>query len=241
MVPLIASAVSACAAPENPGADVVVELADRDCRAGDDCAVDLGASPIGTPRAVGLLVTNRGGAPATVQNVGITGDPSFVIEQLPPEELSPGESGALVVAWEMGAPTSILSTLLVAWSEPEGPAPVIEVDLTAAGTTTDPVVGPERCDFGDVPVGTTSERCIITITNASTREMALTDVNLGNSQVFAPAGFVALPTYVAPGDTLSIAVVATPTAPGVTTAIVSLTLDDSGVFTGLPSMRVNGI
>lgn len=231
---------AACASPVPSAADVVIELPDGDCRAGDTCGVDLGATEVRSTRADAFLVTNLGDTPAAIVNVTLVGDPAVRIEQPPAPELGPGRSTPVVLSWTARSPTTVTATLSVLWSEAGGPQRLIDVELSASGTSIVPVVAPAECDFGDVPVGSTSAPCTITIENHGGGDLAITGVELGDD-AFAPAGFVAIPTFVPPGAGLALPIVATPDQPGVAQGVFGLVVDDSAVYLGPTTLRVNGL
>lgn len=236
--PLVLSA--ACGRPVPPVADVVIELPDGECRAEDTCAADLGTAEVRSTRVAAFLVTNLGDAPAEIVNVALEGDPSVRIEQAPAPELGPGRSTPAVLSWTARSPTTVTAALSVLWSEAGGPQRIIDVELSAAGTSIVPVVGPTRCDFGDVPVGSTSAPCNITIENHGGGDLAITDIGLGDN-AFGPVGFVAVPIFVPPGEAMSLPIVATPIHPGTATGLVALEVDDSSVYLGMTTLRVNGL
>lgn len=207
VVPLLAAtlASAACAAPPAPpAADVVARLADRDCRPGDACAVDLGEVERGAVAGTAFDVVNLGDAPAEIVAVEVLGDPSYALLASPAGALAPGASAPLAIAAEPLSASRVTATVYIGVAEAaedeREARDVIAVDLGVTGVV--PAlnglrVERERCDFGDVVVGETSAPCTVTFANVGLVELAITDIAINGP--FASSGVVPVPLYVTPG------------------------------------------
>lgn len=229
----VAVLLLAACVPEEVAADVVVRLPDRDCRATDtECAFNLGSVEVADVSARAFDVVNLGNAPASIVNVEVLGDPSFTLEQAP-AELEPGQSDPLVIAFQPRGPTTITTTLFVTWADPQA---TIEVHLQAQGAFGNLTIDPLSCEFGDVPVGTTSPPCIVTFSNPGAVDLNVDDLTV--VPPFGIPGVLIIPVIVPPGAASAISIVATPTSTGVTSGFASFRV---GTAVTAVSLQVNGV
>lgn len=154
-----------------------------DCPIGTDCAFGVGSLEVGAVGAGAFDVVNLGDAPVSIVSVEVLGDPSFSLHQAP-TELDPAESGPVVFAVQPQAPTTITASLFVTWSDPQA---TIEVALQAQGAAGSLTIDPLSCDFGDVPVGTSSQPCVVALSNPGIVDLAIDDI------AFAPPFSAPLP------------------------------------------------
>lgn len=226
----ITTALAACSPP---GADVAVLVGDRDCRPDDDCRHDFGiVRDEGASQR--FDVVNYGDRDATITSItlesGVAGD--FVVGGPSATHVSSDAHVSFVVTARKPAGIPREAMIAISWGEP---ASVTRIRLTASAPP-----GPELdadCDFGSVPMGTTSEPCLIRLINRDAEELDVTDLGLG-SPVFAPVGPVPL-GRIPGGSEWTVEIVATPTELGVHHGVFSVGIDDDVMLMG--ALTVTGI
>ncbi len=149
----------------------------------DDCAVDFGTRDISVKVTRAIKVTNPSIIELHLENVVVTGNPSFNVE-LAPETIGPGLSGDIVVSVRPNTETLIESTLTIlsdannTEQTPDGKSD-IEIPLTATGVDNgipDIEVTPLACDFGNTAVGGV-QLCPVQIANRGNRGLVLDSVD----------------------------------------------------------------
>jgi hypothetical protein len=204
--------------PESPASSsIAVLLPDEECRAGDTCSLDLGdVLRAGVTRELQLV--NFGAGVAVLDSFALTGSDVFSLGETP--TTVPGLSHASFTL--TAAPTAAVpfhADLRIRGNE----APIV-VELVAqrvAGGLE--LTG--SCAFGDVPVGTTSATCDLAIINSGSDDGEVRSASL-SGDVFSSTSNVGFPMTLAPGDSIAVAIVATPTALGLSSATFAVELDD---------------
>ncbi|MEW5853416.1 MAG: choice-of-anchor D domain-containing protein [Myxococcota bacterium] len=228
--------VSGCTqATSEPGPpDLVVRLPDGDCHAGQECAFDFGALDVNSEHIRAFDVINLGESDDFIADIKIIGDPGFSVHASGPGTLAAGDSFPFAIS--VRPPDAVASTAHLE-IRTRSSSSVIRVRLTVQGSVAGFAITPE-CDFGDVPVGTTSAPCDINLTNLGAGQVALDDLRVDNS-VFQPNAAYPLGIAVPPNSTVTISMVATPLSTGSVVGHLLLRVETAVDF--VTTLRVNGI
>lgn len=234
---LVATALAACAPdtgePSPP--DVVLRLPSGDCHAGQDCTFDFGPVDVHAERVRAFDLVNIGGTAASIISIALEGDPELALHVEEPGTLAPGASSPLALSVEPSGATDFSAVLAVRVSSTDQP---IRVHFSVAGVFHDIQVTPE-CNFGDVPVGTTSAPCTVTLSNPGTAPAEVHNIVVDNT-VFAVSGALPMPVTIPAGSDLNVDFVAMPASMGMSTGSLAI-YREGGASAGVSTLRVNGI
>jgi P pilus assembly chaperone PapD len=209
-------------------------------------AADFGGEPVGsTSAARTFVVSNDGGATATIGSIGVVGadrgDFAPNVDDCMTTNagrLDPGRSCRVTVTFTPAA-TGARTAQLAVTSDGGDPTS----DLSGTGTEArapSVTVAPTEQDFGGVPVGSTSGPQTFTVTNdgGATATISAIGVAGGDAADFSPDAsdcMVANGGTLDPGRTCRVTVTFTPSAAGQRTA--QLTVRSDG---GTPSSALSG-
>lgn len=214
-------------------ADVVVRLPGGDCRAGDPCVLDFGAMEVGESVLRSVGVHNLGGTDDVLLGVQVSAGPVFRVEE--------GAAGALP-AGGAGIPVALLARAaergpVQAQLSIQTRTATIVVRLAAVGTLAGLEVTGD-CAFGDVPVGTTSAPCDVSISNPGGGTARVDGVSIAGD-VFTAQGVLVTPVVLQPGESITVRLVATPAVAGATTGWLSVQ-QENVILQGVTRLQVNG-
>jgi MYXO-CTERM domain-containing protein len=186
---------------------------------------DVRIDAVGGPRPV--TISNSGSGPLTITGVSLggTGAADFTVSAVTlPAEIAPGGSLVLQLGYQPGAVGADVATLQVTCDDPT--AASLEVALSGNGVSPALSVAPTSLDFGGQLVGRASSSRRVTITNDGTGTLGVTGLALTGTDAAAfTLGAVTLPAQVAPGASLQVGIVFTPTAVGSESATLAITTD----------------
>ncbi len=178
--------------------------------------LDFGMLPVGSRKVVAVPVQNLGAAPLTLSSV--VASAPFSVDAAPPDTISSGAQGYVMVAFEPLAAGEMTDTLLLTTSSIDIPS--LHVALRGSAFEANLTASPARLDFGDVAVGS-SRTLPVLLTNPTPARLSPSVVRAGSTD-FAAAPIGALANLDANQQT-TIEVTFAPTAKGVASG--ALTFD----------------
>ncbi|WP_224246417.1 choice-of-anchor D domain-containing protein [Hyalangium gracile] len=183
--------------------------------------LDFGGVRVGATRQLTATLTNAGTAPLIVTAAPTATGP-FTYAGPASFTVQPNSSISFQVAFAPTSQGSFTGTLTFTSNASNGPT---VLSVTGVGTTAQASVSPGTVFFGDVRVGSESQRRAITLTNTGSGELVLQSLPVQGPFTVALRSSDALPIVVAPNSSFVFDVIFKPTAPGAATGSVSLMTD----------------
>ena len=193
--------------------------------------LDFGQVKTGaTSQALSVQVMNSSQAPLTITKVFISGPQAsaFVLSLPPmgPVEVKAGATTGFPLTFRPKTGGISLATLNLMLDDPN--TPVLTAALQGIGTAGAVTVSPLAIDFGSVPLGKTTTRKTVTVTNGGSAPLSIASVALtgADSGAFALADAPDMPTMLDPKMSLAFTVVFAPIAHAPALANITVTSDD---------------
>ena len=187
--------------------------------------LDFGEVPAGVSVERSLTIHNRGTQTLTVSDVVASSSLLTVTPRT--ASIAAGDSSGFLVVFQPTEEGDLSATLTVMSNDPdEGSLSVSAVARATARIASPPsiVVSPDQLAFGEVEIGTSYDKAV-TLRNAGDDTLIVTSIRFsGPFEAFFPAIF---PLFqVASGDSVSVQVTFTPTGPGETTGVMTVSNND---------------
>lgn len=181
-------------------------------------SLSFGSITTGTNTSLGLAIQNTGTTSVSVSTVTISGIGFSVAPQALPYTIAAGSSMPLSVQFSPTTAASYLGSLTVSSN---GSPSSLSVALSGTGLapTSTLASNPTSLSFGNITTGLTSSLPLV-ISASGTTATTITSIGSNNS-VFVPSSVV-LPVTLQPGQQLSLAVTAAPTAVGTVSAQITV-------------------
>ncbi len=204
--------------------------------------LDFGSQTVSvTSGSKGVLVTNTGTAPLSLNGISIVGADAgqfqFTAPAMP-TTIAPGDSASVNVTFTPTAPGSRAAALVI----PQNASGGSQVSLVGLGVSA-PVLTyfPGAINFGDQPLGVKSAATPITVSNAGDSVLVISGLTLTGA---APGDYAAssgvLPVNVPPNGSTTINVTFTPTAAGSRGAVLQIA-DNADGSPHIISLSGNGV
>ena len=190
-------------------------------------SMSFGTVPVGSTQTQSATLSNSGGSSLTISQASVTGAGFSVGGLSLPLTLSPGQAVKATIAFAPAASGNASGTLNVAST-----ASSVALALSGAGATPGQLVAsPTSVSFGTVPVGS-SQTQTATLTNTGGSSLTISQGTVTGTG-FSLTGLT-LPATLAPGQSVSAAVVFAPTTSGSASGYLSIASNASD-----PTLGVN--
>jgi len=205
--------------------------------------LNFGNVPLGMTGVPGTVaLSNTGNAVLQINSIGITGSTDFSQTNNCPSSLAAGApSCSIVVTFK---PTTAASeTASITVSDNVAGSPQM-VPLSGTGTAPAAVTSTMSIDFGNQPVGTTSNAATVTLTDSGNAPLTISSVNISgtNSSDFAPTEDTCpiAPGTLAAGSSCVVGVTFSPMANGPRMAQLVFTDDSNNASGSTQVVRLTG-
>ncbi len=150
--------------------------------------LDFGTVDTGSTHTLGLVISNQGSGPLTVESAVVSGDPAFSIPKVPSNSLQPASSFTISVHFQ--PPSDGPHQAQLTLETDSAAQPTLVVPLKGVAFSYKVEVTPSELDFGDVQVGTTSQAQTFTITNDATaaEDIVVGPIQGSSDYQFSPSG-----------------------------------------------------
>jgi len=181
-------------------------------------SLSFGTAQVGSSQPLSELVTNSGGSPVTISQVGITGADFTLTGASTPATLAAGQTFSFTVTFTPQTTGSASGTVTITSN---GSNPSLSIAAAGTGTTVAPQLSatPATLGVGNVVIGT-SETASGSL-NASGADVTITAASANNSR-FTISG-LSLPALVPAGQSLPFTVNFSPQVTGAASATLSFT------------------